>query len=177
MDLNHEGYWCQRVGQPMTVIHQWLPLVCAMYLYGRCAWELLSPSAGKQQLHGCENYCFQEKTLPSKSVKNYSMGLRTAQLFLSGFSVIAEERLFSSFCLIFFSFVSLIQQLALDVFTKVFCDCILFSCWLLCAPGAIFVSCCFQSCLSHSLKSFFLSISLNKERAVMQENVNDKNLV
>lgn len=35
--------------------------------------------------------------LPSRSVKNYSMGLRTAQQLLSGFSVIGEERLFSSF--------------------------------------------------------------------------------
>lgn len=65
-------------------------------IYGCCAWELLSLSTGEQQLYGWENYC-SWKMLPSRSVKNYSMGLRTAQQLLSGFSIIAEERLLSSF--------------------------------------------------------------------------------
>lgn len=43
-------------------------------------------------LYGCENYCFQEKALPSRSVKNDSLGFKAIQLSLSDFSVIAGKR-------------------------------------------------------------------------------------
>lgn len=71
----------------------------------------------------------------------------------------------------------MIQQQALDVFAMVFCDCILFSSWLLRAPGAVFVSCCFQPCHYCRLKSFFFIYPLFIEGVVMRGNTNDKNLM
>lgn len=86
MDLN-----CRRwrwAGRPRTPIYLWLSLVC---VHPMDLWLGLSPSTGAGW--GWELLLPGEK-LPARSVKNYSVGLRTAQQLFSVFSVIAEERLF-----------------------------------------------------------------------------------